>query len=66
VPPAGARLQPISPGEALFLTPISEDRPRGTAAPTRDNMPRTDEGRKGATDGRKESVNDRSGTRGRV
>jgi hypothetical protein len=33
------------------------------AAPTRDDMPRSDEGRKGATGGRKESVNDRRGTR---
>jgi len=48
------------------LTPISVERTRGTAAPARDNMPQADEGRKGATDGRKESVNDGAGTPGPV
>ena len=33
------------------------------AAPARVNMPRMNEGRKGATDGRKESVNAEAGTR---
>jgi hypothetical protein len=35
-----------------FLTPVPDDRMCGMAASARDNMPRTDEGRKGATDGR--------------
>jgi len=43
---------------SCFWAPAPDDGTRGGAAPGRDNMPRTDEGRKGGTDGRKESVND--------
>ncbi|MDT7730185.1 MAG: hypothetical protein QOK45_438, partial [Mycobacterium sp.] len=50
----------------LFFGSCHDDGTADVAAPTRDNMPRTDEGRKGATDGRKESVNDGVGTRGPV
>jgi K+-transporting ATPase KdpF subunit len=46
-----------------FLAPVPDEGTRGMAAPARHNMPRTEEGRKGATEGRKESVNDRRGTR---
>ena len=46
-----------------FLAPVPDEGTRGMAAPARDNMPRTDEGRKGEHAGRKENVNDRRGTR---
>ena len=51
----------VSPGEASFSPPCPDDGRDGRVAFAGDNRGPTDEGRKEATDGRKESVNDGPG-----
>jgi hypothetical protein len=63
VPPVGTPPRRISPGEAVFFGRCPDDGTRGVAALAHANMPQTDEGRKGGTDGRKESVNVGADTR---
>jgi hypothetical protein len=53
----------VSPGDACFLPSCPDDGQGGRVAFARDNRGPTDEGRKEATDGCKESVNDGSRTR---